>query len=141
MHSGVNLNIRLSVNFCKLLALFFFAEHLQVSVHQVVVLSLEYLVLGSKLLNEVSSRVRCIHNLNEILDVLVKHVLLGVVVVNGLKGIIVEGICAKQFDHLELALHLLDDVLLVVNLHSLLAQLLQHIVEHHILQVMVGGDL
>lgn len=105
-----------------------------------IILVLKDLVLRGKLLNEVSSWVLLVHQYDQFLNIFVELVLLRVLVVDCLKGVIVESICTKHLDDLELALHLLDDVLLEVDLHGLLAQLLQHIVEHDILHVVERGN-
>lgn len=105
-----------------------------------IVLFLEDLILRGKFLNEVSSWVLLVHQNDQLLDISVELVLLRVLAVDGLKSIIVESICTEHFDDLELALHLLDDVFLEVDLHGLLTQLLEHIVEHHFLHVAVRGN-
>jgi len=116
-------------------------KHFHVCIYKVIILALKDFVLCSKHLHEISARVLLVNHFDELGDVLVELVLLGVLVVNGLKSVIIKSISTKHLDNLEFTLHLLDNVFLEVDLHRLLTKLLQNVVEHHVLHVVVCRDL
>ena len=140
MCSRIQGHVRLFIHLNKLLG-FFCSNDLDVGVDLVVELFLKFLALDLELLDQLSSGLFLLQLHLKGRKLPVKPVFLDVLAVDDFEGVVVESALAHHFEHLELSLHVFDFVLLVEQLHSLVAQPNQHVIEHHFLHVVVGGNV
>ena len=105
-----------------------------------VILLVHGLVSSNDLLDKLCFRIFFPHLDAELLKLCVKSVFV-ILAVKGLQGVVIKSICSELFSNSELALHLFDAVLFVVDLDCLQIELEKNVVEHNFLQNAVRWNL